>query len=92
MANELKKMRAIRIAQVEMRKSLNNREEANKAIRAEIAPIWTADKAQRSERLENLTKALVEGRAKVRDYQNGLRKFKLDLRETNREYDLAKGE
>lgn len=92
MANELKKMRAIRIAQVEMRKSLNNREEANKAIRAEIAPIWTADKAQRSERLENLTKALVEGRAKVRDYQKGLRKFKLDLKETNREYDLAKGE
>ena len=92
MANELKKMRAIRIAQVEMRKSLNNREEANKAIRAEIAPIWTADKAQRSERLDNLTKALVEGRAKVRDYQKGLRKFKLDLKETNREYDLAKGE
>lgn len=92
MANELKKMREIRIAQVEMRKSLNNREEANKAIRAEIAPIWTADKAQRSERLENLTKALVEGRAKVRDYQKGLRKFKLDLKETNREYDLAKGE
>ena len=92
MANELKKMRAIRIAQVEMRKSLNNREEANKAIRAEIAPIWTADKAQRSERLENLTKALVEGRAKVRDYQKALRKFKLDLKETNREYDLAKGE
>jgi multidrug resistance efflux pump len=92
MANELKKMRAIRIAQVEMRKSLENRENANKAIRAEIAPIWTADKAQRSERLENLTKALVEGRAKVRDYQKDLRKFKLDLKETNREYDLAKGE
>ena len=92
MANELKKMRAIRIAQVEMRKSLENRENANKTIRAEIAPIWTADKAQRSERLENLTKALVEGRAKVRDYQKDLRKFKLDLKETNREYDLAKGE
>lgn len=92
MANELKKMRAIRIAQVEMRKSLENRENVNKAIRAEIAPIWTADKAQRSERLENLTKALVEGRAKVRDYQKDLRKFKLDLKETNREYDLAKGE
>ena len=92
MANELKKMRAIRIAQVEMRKSLENRENANKAIRAEIAPIWTADKAQRSERLESLTKALVEGRAKVRDYQKDLRKFKLDLKETNREYDLAKGE
>jgi multidrug resistance efflux pump len=92
MANELKKMREIRIAQVEMRKSLENRENANKAIRAEIAPIWTVDKAQRSERLENLTKALVEGRAKVRDYQKDLRKFKLDLKETNREYDLAKGE
>jgi hypothetical protein len=92
MANELVKMRSIRTAQVEVRTSLKNREEANKAIRVEIAPIWTADKAQRSERLENLTKALVEGRAKVRDYQKDLRKFKLDLKETNREYDLAKGE
>ena len=92
MANELKKMREIRIAQVEMRKSLENRENANKAIRAEIAPIWTADKAQRSERLENLTKALVEGRAKVNEYQKTLRTFKFDLKETNREYDLNKGE
>ena len=90
MAKELAKMRSIRIAQVEMRKSLNNREESNKAIRAEIAPIWTADKAQRSERLEKLTKALVEGRAKVREYQSSLRNFKLELKETNRQYDLSK--
>jgi hypothetical protein len=92
MAKELAKMRSLRIAQVEMRKSLNNREDANKAIRAEIAPIWTADKAQRSERLENLTKALIEGRAKVREYQKGLRNYKIELKETNRAYDLSKGE
>jgi hypothetical protein len=92
MAKELAKMRSLRIAQVEMRKSLNNREDANKAIRAEIAPIWTADKAQRSERLENLTKALIEGRAKVREYQKGLRNYKIELKETNRQYDLSKGE
>ena len=85
-------MRSLRIAQVEMRKSLSNREDANKAIRAEIAPIWTADKAQRSERLENLTKALIEGRAKVREYQKGLRNYKIELKETNRAYDLSKGE
>ena len=89
MAKELAKMRSLRIAQVEMRKSLSNREDANKAIRAEIAPIWTADKAQRSERLENLTKALIEGRAKVREYQKGLRNYKIELKETNRAYDLS---
>ena len=92
MAHELAQMRAIRIAQVEMRKSLNNREEANKAIRMEIAPIWTADKEKRTERLENLTKALIEGRAKVREYQKGLRNYKAELKETNRQYDLSKGE
>ena len=92
MAHELAQMRAIRIAQVEMRKSLSNREDANKAIRAEIAPIWTADKEKRTERLENLTKALIEGRAKVREYQKGLRNYKTELKETNRQYDLSKGE
>lgn len=92
MAHELAKMRSLRIAQVEMRKSLNNREEANKAIRMEIAPIWTADKEKRTERLENLTKALIEGRAKVREYQKDLRNYKAELKETNRQYDLSKGE
>jgi hypothetical protein len=92
MAKELAKMRSLRIAQVEMRKSLNNREEANKAIRMEIAPIWTADKEKRTERLENLTKALIEGRAKVREYQKDLRNYKAELKETNRQYDLSKGE
>lgn len=92
MAKELAKMRSLRIAQVEMRKSLSNREDANKAIRMEIAPIWTADKEKRTERLENLTKALIEGRAKVREYQKGLRNYKAELKETNRQYDLSKGE
>lgn len=90
MANELVKMRSIRTAQVEVRTSLKNREEANKAIRVEIAPIWTADKDKRTERLENLTKALVEGRAKVRDYQKQLREYKGELKATNRAYDLGK--
>lgn len=90
MAKELEKMRSIRTAQVEVRTSLKNREEANKAIRVEIAPIWTADKEKRTERLENLTKALVEGRAKVRDYQKQLREYKGELKATNRAYDLGK--
>lgn len=90
MANELVKMRSIRTAQVEVRTSLKNREEANKAIRVEIAPIWTADKEKRTERLENLTKALIEGRAKVRDYQKQLREYKGELKATNRAYDLGK--
>ena len=92
MAKELAKMRSIRIAQVEVRTSLSNREEANKAIRLEIAPIWTPNKEERSERLTNLTKALVEGRAKVRDYQKQLREFKNEIKTTNRAYDLSKGE
>jgi len=90
MANELVKMRSIRTAQVEVRTSLKNREEANKAIRVEIAPIWTADKEKRTERLENLTKALVEGREKVRGYQKQLREYKGELKATNRAYDLGK--
>jgi uncharacterized protein (DUF342 family) len=90
MANELAKMRGIRTAQVEVRTSLKNREEANKAIRTEITPIWTADKEKRTERLEDLTKALVEGREKVRNYQKQLKEFKADLKATNRVYDLTK--
>lgn len=90
MANELVKMRSIRTAQVEVRTSLKNRELSNKAIRMEIEPIWTADKEKRTPRLENLTKALVEGRAKVRDYQKQLREYKGELKATNRAYDLGK--
>ena len=90
MANELKTLRNIRIKQVEVRNSLKHREETNKAIRMEIAPIWTADKDKRTERLENLTKALVEGRGKVRGYQKELRDLKVQIKDTNRNYDLAK--
>lgn len=92
MAKELAKMRSIRIAQVEMRKSLKNREEANKVLRQRITPIWVLDKEKRTPELETLTKSLVEGRAKVNEYQKALRTFKSDLKETNREYDLNKGE
>ena len=90
MANDLKTLRNIRIKQVEVRNSLKHREETNKAIRMEIHPIWTADKDKRTERLENLTKALVEGRGKVRGYQKELRDLKVQIKDTNRNYDLAK--
>lgn len=90
--SSIKMMRLIRGAQVKVRTSLKNREVTNKAIRVEIAPIWTADKEKRTERLENLTKALVEGRAKVREYQKDLKGLKAKLKETNRAYDLSKGE
>ena len=85
-------MRTIRTKQVEVRTSLKHREEANKALREKITPIWTADKEKRTEALEMLTKSLVEGRAKVRDYQKQLTEFKHDLKATNRAYDLSKGE
>lgn len=89
MAHELAKMRSIRIGQREMRISLNNREEANKKLRQQITPIWTAEKDKRTAELEKYTKALVEGREKVREYQKSLREFKHQIKETNREYDLA---
>jgi len=90
MAKELTKMRTIRTTQVEVRTSLKNREETNKAIRMEIEPIWTPNVEERSERLRKLSKALVEGRAKVRDYQKQLRELKHELKATNRAYDLKK--
>jgi len=92
MAKEIAKMRDIRIAQSGVRHSLKNREEANKALRVKITPIWTLEKEKRTEELETLTKALVDGRAKVREYQKDLKGLKAKLKETNREYDLAKGE
>lgn len=85
-------MRTIRTKQVEVRTSLKHREEANKALREKITPIWSADKEKRTETLETLTKSLVEGRAKVREYQKQLCEFKHDLKATNRAYDLSKGE
>ena len=90
--SSIKMMRLVRGAQVKVRTSLKNREEANKALRVRITPIWTADKEKRTEELETLTKALVDGRAKVREYQKDLKGLKAKLKETNREYDLAKGE
>lgn len=92
MAKELAKMCEIRTRQVETRNALKHREEANKALRVKITPIWSADKENRTETLETLTKSLVEGRAKVRSYQRQLRVFKTDLKATNRAYDLSKGE
>lgn len=89
MAKELAKMREIRIGQKEMRVSLKNREEANKSLREKITPIWTLDKEKRTEELEKYTKALVEGRSKVREYQKSLRDFKADIKATNRSYDLS---
>jgi len=90
--SSIKMMRLVRGAQVKVRTSLKNREEANKALRVKITPIWTLEKEKRTEELETLTKALVDGRAKVREYQKDLKGLKAKLKETNREYDLAKGE
>ena len=85
-------MREIRIDQKELRVSLKNREEKNKAIRERITPIWTLEKEKRTTELETLTKSLVEGRKKVRDYQGMLRNIKKQIKETNRAYDLSKVE
>lgn len=92
MANELAKMRSIRTRQVEVRNALKHREDKNKKLREQITPIWTLEKEKRTTELETLTKSLVDGRAKVRDYQKELRTIKEGIKETNREYDLSKGE
>lgn len=89
MARELTKMREIRTKQVEVRASLKNREEANKVLRMKITPIWVLEKEKRTPQLETLTKSLVEGRAKVNEYQKQLCEFKRDLKATNRAYDLS---
>jgi len=87
MAKELERMRDIRIEQKSVRASLQKREERNKELRAQITPIWT-DK-EKDEQVQTLSKELFKGREKVRNYQKALRAFKVDLRETNRFYDLA---
>ena len=92
MAKEIAKMREIRIDQRELRVSLKNREEKNKELRQRITPIWTLEKEKRTEELNKLTASLVEGRKKVRDYQSMLKNIKGQLKETNRAYDLSKGE
>jgi hypothetical protein len=91
MAKEFVQMRSIRETQRIMRETLKNRESTNKAIRAEITPIWTADREKRSKRLEELTNALIEGRAKVNKYQKDLRELKYELKSINRAYDLKRG-
>lgn len=90
MANDLTTMRTIRTKQVEVRTSLKHREEANKAIREKITPIWTAEKEKRTEEFNKLTKALIEGREKVRGYQKDLRELKMEIKSVNRHYDLSK--
>lgn len=92
MANELTKMRDIRISQREIRVSLKHREEKNKKLREQITPIWTLEKEKRTEQLKLLTNNLIDGRKKVRDYQGILRNIKGQLKEANRAYDLSKGE
>jgi len=90
MAKELEKMREIRIQQKNIRISLKKREEQNKALRAKITPIW-ADPCKEYE-VYQLSKELIKGREKTNNYQKLLREFKVNLRETNRSYDLnAKG-
>ena len=86
MAKELEKMREIRIQQKNIRISLQKREERNKELREQITPIW-ADPCKEYE-VYQLSKELIKGRAKTKNYQKLLREFKVNLRETNRSYDL----
>lgn len=86
MAKELEKMREIRIQQKNIRISLQKHEERNKGLREQITPIWT-DPCKEYE-VYQLSKELIKGREKVRGYQKTLREFKVNLRETNRSYDL----
>ena len=90
MAKELERMRDIRIEQRSVRASLQKREERNKELRAQITPIWTD--REKDEQVQTLSKELFKGREKVRNYQKALRAFKVNLRETNRSYDLSKSE
>lgn len=90
MANELETMREIRIKQQNIRISLKKREEQNKELRSKITPIWT-DPCKEYE-VYQLSKELIKGRAKTKNYQKLLRDFKTNLRETNRSYDLSKSE
>jgi len=87
MSKELEKMREIRIQQKNIRISLQKREERNKELRAQITPIW-ADK-EKDEQVQTLSKELFKGRERVKEYQRTLKAFKINLRETNRFYDLA---
>ena len=79
-------MREIRIQQKNIRVSLQKREERNKQLREQITPIW-ADPCKEYDVIM-LNKELIKGRDKVRGYQKTLREFKVNLRETNRSYDL----
>ena len=90
MANELERMREIRTEQKNVRISLKKREEQNKSIRAKITPMW--DNPTKEYEVYELSKELTKGRKHVKDYQSKLRQFKLNLRETNRSYDLSKSE
>jgi len=87
MVKQLEKMREIRIQQKDIRVSLQKREERNKQLREQITPIWT-DPCKEYE-VYQLNKELIKGREKVRGYQRTLREFKVNLRETNRSYDLS---
>ncbi len=88
MANELETMREIRTKQQNIRISLQKREEQNKELREKITPIWT-DPCKEYE-VYQLSKELIKGRAKTKNYQKLLRGFKEDIKATNRAYDLGK--
>ena len=90
MAKELERMREIRIEQKNVRISLQKREERNKELREQITPIWT-DK-EKDAQVQGLSKELFKGRERVKNYQKLLREFKVNLKETNRSYDLSKSE
>lgn len=88
MVKELEKMREIRTNQRSIRISLKKREEQNKLLRSKITAIWN-DPCKVYD-LYLLAKELAKGRKKTTKYHKLLREFKVNLRETNRSYDLAK--
>lgn len=83
--NELKKMGELRIAQVGLRKNLQNYEESNKAIRAKITPLW--DDKTKDEEVSALANELKKGRAIVRSTQIALHEIKRNIRMCNKVYD-----
>lgn len=83
------RMSTIRAKQSVLRGTLENREAANATIRNSLTKMWPAKGEEKSKEVNDLISKLVDGRAKVREYQKQLRNFKVEIKEVNRAYDLA---
>ena len=76
------------MAQIAIRGELNEVENHNKTLRAELAPIW--QDATKRDAVKALSNSLVKGRCKVRAYQLALKDMKQRVRKYNKEYDKSK--